>query len=203
MSSEPMTATDLPARRGRGRPRNPDADARITAAAAELMLARGFDKMTVDDVAARAGVGKATVYRRWPSKEDLAVAAMEQIYSAELPDADTGSIRGDLTQSFRNVLVFVNSLEGEAYLRMSVAESIRDPRIAALYRSSTQRAEATATRMYERAIVRGEVRPDIDVEIVVQWLGGLLGARTITQRPLPGPDEVDFLVEFTLRGILV
>ena len=53
---------------------------RITAAAAELMLQRGFDRTTVDDVASRAGVGKATVYRRWPSKEDLAVAAMETLY---------------------------------------------------------------------------------------------------------------------------
>jgi AcrR family transcriptional regulator len=166
------------------------------------MLQRGFDKMTVDDVAARAGVGKATVYRRWPSKEDLAVAAMEEIYSAELPDPDTGSIRGDLTENFRNVLNFVNSPEGEAYFRMSMAESIRDPRIAALYRASTERAEETAALMYERGIARGEVRPDIDIPTVVQWLGGLLGARAITHRKLPQSDDVDRLVEFTLRGIL-
>ncbi|HET6625487.1 MAG TPA: TetR/AcrR family transcriptional regulator [Nocardioidaceae bacterium] len=189
-------------RRGRGRPRNPATDHRITAAAAELMLHRGFDKMTVDDVAAKAGVGKATVYRRWPSKEELAVAAMAQIYSAELPDPDTGSIHGDLVENFTNVLAFVNSPEGEAYFRMSMAESIRDPRIAALYRASTERAEATAARMYERAIERGEVRADIDVSIVVQWLGGLIGARAITHRPLPQVQDVETLVAFTLRGIL-
>ena len=191
-----------PVRRGRGRPRNPETDHKITAAAAELMLHRGFDKMTVDDVAAKAGVGKATVYRRWPSKEDLAVAAMEQIYSVELPDPDTGSIRDDLTESFRSVLRFVNSQEGESYIRMSMAESIRDPRIAALYRASTERAEGTAARMYERAIERGEVRPDIDIPVIVQWLGGLIGARAITHRPLPQVEDVDALVEFTLRGIL-
>ena len=191
-----------PVRRGRGRPRNPETDQKITAAAAELMLHRGFDKMTVDDVAARAGVGKATVYRRWPSKEDLAVAAMAQIYSMELPDPDTGSIRTDLRESFRNVLGFVNSPEGESYIRMSMAESIRDPRIAALYRASTERAEESAARMYERAIERGEVRADIDVPMVVQWLGGLIGARAITHRPLPQVEDVDALVEFTLRGIL-
>jgi AcrR family transcriptional regulator len=202
MTNVAQPSDDLPVRRGRGRPRNPETDRRITAAAAELMLHRGFDKMTVDDVAAKAGVGKATVYRRWPSKEDLAVAAMEEIYSAELPDPDTGSIRGDLTESFRNVLNFVNSPEGEAYFRMSMAESIRDPRIAALYRASTERAEESAGLMYQRAIARGEVRGDIDIAVVVQWLGGLLGARAITHRPLPQSDDVDGLVEFTLRGIL-
>src|SRR5919107_4996917 len=95
------TAGDPPVRRGRGRPRDPDTDARITTAAAELMLQRGFDRTTVDDVAAHAGVGKATVYRRWPSKEDLAVAAMGSLYSTEMPEPDTGSIMNDLAESYR------------------------------------------------------------------------------------------------------
>ena len=194
-------ASEAPVRRGRGRPRNPETDTRITEAAAELMLERGFDKMTVDDVAARAGVGKATVYRRWPSKEDLAVAAMQEIYSAEIPDPDSGSIRSDLVESFRNVLGFVNSPAGQAYLRMSIAESVRDPRIAALYRASTERAEDQACRMYERAIARGEVRDDIDLLATVQWLGGLLAARAITNRPMPTVDDVEMLVDFTLNGI--
>src|SRR6201995_6119515 len=85
------TSGGPPARRGRGRPRDPATDEKITKAAAELMLQRGYDRTTVDDVADRAGVGKATVYRRWPSKEDLAVAAMETLYSAEMPQPDTGS----------------------------------------------------------------------------------------------------------------
>lgn len=192
---------DIPVRRGRGRPRNPETDQRITAAAAELMLLRGFEKMTVDDVAAKAGVGKATVYRRWPSKEDLAVAAMAQIYSTALPDPDTGTIEGDLVENFTKVLAFVNSHDGEAYFRTSMAESIRDPRIAALYRSSTERAEETAALMYRRGIERGEVRPDIDIDIVVQWLGGIIGSRAITHRPLPQVEDVTALVRFTLDGI--
>jgi len=194
-------AGDQMVRRGRGRPRDPETDERITAAAADLMLLRGFDKMTVDDVASQAGVGKATVYRRWPSKEDLAVAAMEQIYSTELPDPDTGTVEGDLVESFTNVLAFVNSPQGEAYVRMSMAESIRDPRIAALYRASTERAEETAARMYHRGIERGEVRPDIDIDVVVQWLGGIIGSRAITHRPLPQVEDVKDLVKLVLSGI--
>ena len=192
---------DLPVRRGRGRPRDPETDERITTAAAELMLQRGFDRTTVDDVAARAGVGKATVYRRWPSKEDLAVAAMETLYSAEMPEPDTGSIETDLAESYRSVLLFVNTPEGEAFLRTSIAESVRDHRIAELYRASTERRETYSRATFERAIRRGEVRPDIDVDSAVQWLGGLLAVRAITHRPMPGIDEVDSLVAFTLRGV--
>ncbi|MGN6129556.1 MAG: TetR/AcrR family transcriptional regulator [Nocardioidaceae bacterium] len=208
MTAEPAQRTPgtsgapaTPVRRGRGRPRDPETDGRITAAAARLILQRGFDKTTVDDVAAAAGVGKATVYRRWPSKEDLAVAAMESLYAAEFPEPDTGSIRTDLAASYRGVLEFVNTPEGEAYLRMSIAESVRDPRIAALYQDATERRERTSRHTFERAIARGEVRPDIDVDAAVQWLGGLLAVRAITNRPMPGVDEVDRLVEFTLRGV--
>jgi AcrR family transcriptional regulator len=192
---------DEPVRRGRGRPRAPGTDERITAAAAELLLLRGFDRTTVDDVAARAGVGKATVYRRWPSKEDLAVAAMASLYSTEMPEPDTGSIREDLAASYRSVLAFVNAVDGAAFLRMSIAESVRDDRIAALHRSSAERREELTRRTFERAIARGEVRPDIDVDSAVQWLGGLLAIRAITHRPMPTVDDVDALVEFTLRGV--
>lgn len=191
-----------PVRRGRGRPRDPRTDDRIIEAAAELMRQRGFERTTVDDVAARAGVGKATVYRRWPSKDDLAVAAMDRLYAVEIPSPDTGSIRTDLEESYRSALAFVATPEGEAYLRMSIAESVRDERIAKLYRTASERAEEQARGMYRRAIERGEVRPDCDVECCVQWLGGLIAMRAITNRPLPTVEEVPRLVELTLRGIL-
>jgi AcrR family transcriptional regulator len=203
MSLSPATTDQAPVRRGRGRPRDPGTDERITAAAAELLLERGFDRTTVDDVAARAGVGKATVYRRWPSKEDLAVAAMETLYVTEMPEPDTGSIRGDLTESYSSVLAFVNTPAGEAFLRTTIAESVRDDRIAALHRSATEHREKMSRLTFERAIERGEVRPDVDVDSAVQWLGGVLSNRAITHRPMPGLEDVEALVDFTLAGVLV
>ena len=196
-----MADQDAPRRRGRGRPRDPETDSKITRAAAELLLLRGFDKTTVDEVAARAGVGKATVYRRWPSKEDLAVAAMETLYSAEFPEPDTGSIRGDLAASYRSFIAFANTDTGKAYMRMSITESLRDERIAALYRASTERRELEARRSLERAIERGEVRKDADIDTAVQYLGGIIIARVILGRPLPQLEDVDDLVEFTLRRL--
>jgi AcrR family transcriptional regulator len=188
------------ARRKRGRPRDPEADGRILEAAASLMLAHGFDNMTVDDVAARARVGKATVYRRWAKKEDLAVAAMQQLYDARMPTPDTGSIRGDLRQSFTDVLMFANSDAGAAYLRTCVAESVRDPRIAALYRAANDQAEAGAREMFERGIARGEVRPDVNIPAAVQVLAGILLVRTITAMPMPVEAEVEGLVDLVLAG---
>src|SRR3954452_17566586 len=170
---------EAPVRRGRGRPRDPETDERITTAAAELLLQRGCDRTTVDDVAARAGVGKATVYRRWPSKEDLAVAAMEPLYNVEMAEPDTGDIRRDLTESYRSVLAFVNTRDGAAFLRTSIAESVRDDRIAALHRESTERREDVSRVTLERAIKRGQVRADIDIDSAIQWLGGILAIRAI------------------------
>lgn len=201
MTSDEHPAGEQPVRRGRGRPRDPETDKRIVMAAADLMLNRGFDRMTVDDVAARAGVGKATVYRRWPSKQDLAVEAMTELFASEFPEPDTGSIQGDVTESIRNIIAFVNTGQGEAFLRTTIAESIRDPRIAALYRESTERSEEGGRRILQRGIDRGEVRPDINVDLALQWLSGLLASRVISGRPLPGVDEVDDYVAWVLHGI--
>jgi AcrR family transcriptional regulator len=188
-------------RRKRGRPRDPQADGRILAAASSLILLRGFESMTVDEVASNAGVGKATVYRRWARKEDLAVAAMQQLYQDEMPAPDTGSIHGDLRALFRGVLTFVNSPAGLDYVRTTIKESMRDERIATLYREASHRAEGSAVAVFERAITRGEVRPDIHMGAAVQFLGSLVAMRAITGEEMPDLAELDQLVELVLRGI--
>ncbi|HEX6515937.1 MAG TPA: TetR/AcrR family transcriptional regulator [Nocardioidaceae bacterium] len=203
MSTVEQQAGKEPVRRGRGRPRDPETDKRIISAAADLILRRGFERMTVDEVAAQAGVGKATVYRRWPSKQDLAVKAMTELFTTEFPEPNTGSIRGDVTESIRRILRFVNTEEGQAFLRTTIAESIRDPRIAKLYRESSERSEEAGRRILQRGIERGEVRPDINVDLTMEWLSGLLSARVISGRPLPTLDELDSYVEWVLHGISV
>lgn len=196
-----MPAPPAPPRRKRGRPRDPEADGRILAAASSLILMRGFESMTVDEVASNAGVGKATVYRRWARKEDLAVAAMEQLYRDEMPPPDTGSVRGDLSATFTALLTFVNSPAGADYVRTTIKESMRDERIAALYRSASQRAQERSAEIYQRAIERGEVRADLPKQTAVQFLGGLVISRAVMGLPFPAVDEVQELVDFVMRGI--
>src|SRR4051812_43398401 len=192
----PAMSSPVPeVRRKRGRPRDPQADGRILAAASALILVRGFDSMTVDEVASTAGVGKATVYRRWSRKEDLAVAAMEQLYRDEMPPPDTGSIRGDLRAMYTSVLTFVNSPAGTDYVRTTVKESMRDDRIAALYREANDRAEEGAYTVFRRAIDRGEVRPDVHIAAAVQFLGGLVTLRAVGGHQMPKMEELDQLVE--------
>lgn len=196
------TIQSEPTRRGRGRPRDPKTDQRIIAAATQLMLERGFDKSTVDEVASRAGVGKATVYRRWSSKEDLAVSAMEALFNIEFPEPDTGSLVGDLTESYSGLLAFANSPHGADFMRMALAESIRDPRIGDLYRESITRREETTRRRFEKAIANGEVRPDANIDAAIHWLGGMLTVRVVIGLPVPPMEDVESLVKFALQGVM-
>lgn len=165
------------------------------------MLTRGFDNMTVDEVAARARAGKATVYRRWAGKEDLAFAALEQLYNTQLPVPDTGTLYGDLLEGTRQALEFAASDTGRAYLRMTVSESLRDRRIGALYTSAFEGQEAAAREVFRRGVERGELRPDFRMDIAVNWLAGLMILYAIIERPAPSPDEAEDFVRFVLEGI--
>jgi AcrR family transcriptional regulator len=187
----------------RGRPRDPDAEPRIRRYAVQLLLERGFDGMTVDDVAEAAGVGKATIYRRWASKELLANDAMAQLFDIEIPDADTGSIAGDLRQVYLDALVFVNSQEGLALIRLAVTEMNRDEQFAAVYRSFLERRIALTANALERARQRGEqIRAGADPVLMVQWLAGVLILRAMTGEPMPAVEDTDYLVEMTMRSIV-
>lgn len=198
----PLAETPAPpVRRKRGRPRDPHADGRILAAASSLILVHGFDAMTVDEVASTAGVGKATVYRRWARKEDLAVAAMEQLYDAEMPVPDTGTLRGDLAEAYRAQLGFARSAAGADYLRTLVKESMRDERMAALYRAAHDRSERNAQEIFSRAKARGELDVDVPVELLVKLLSGLVVLATVMGTATPTPDEVEALVDLVVRGI--
>jgi AcrR family transcriptional regulator len=201
ISASPTQPEEPPAPRRKGRPRDSSADDRILAAAAELILTRGFDNMTVDEVAARARAGKATVYRRWSGKEDLAFAALEQLYGNELPVPDTGSLLEDLRAATRQALEFSASETGRAYLRMTVGESLRDRRVGALYTAAFEGQEAAAREMFQRGIDRGELRPDFRMDMAVDWFAGLMILYAVIDRPVPSPDEADELIDFVLEGI--
>jgi AcrR family transcriptional regulator len=191
------------ARPRRGRPRDPDAEPRIRRYAVELLLERGFDGMTVDDVAEAAGVGKATIYRRWASKEQLASDALAELFNIEIPDADTGSIAEDLRRVYHHALLFVNSKRGLALIRLAVSEANRDERSAAIYRAFLDRRVALTRESLERARARGEpIRTSVDPVLMVEWLAGVFIVRALTGEPMPTPEDTDHLVEFTLRSIM-
>jgi AcrR family transcriptional regulator len=187
----------------RGRPRDPEAEPRIRRYAVQLLLERGFDGMTVDDVAEAAGVGKATIYRRWASKELLANDAMADLFDMEIPDADTGSIAGDLLEVYRTALAFANSERGLALIRLAVAEANRDQRSAQIYRDVLDRRIELTEAALDRARSRGEqIRSTADPVLMVEWMAGVFVVRALTGRPMPPPEDAERLADVTLRAIL-
>lgn len=196
MSHPPVVS---PARRGR--PRDPGAAGRIKAAAADLLLERGYERMTVDDVAERAGVGKATVYRRWPSKDELAYDALAALLDVEVPTPDTGTIVGDLTQVYADLIGFLGTPRGVNFLRLAASESGRDERIGALYRQAVERRIELSLPSFERAISRGEVRADAELSAVCEAVLGVIVLRALIGAPLPTAADIPKMVELTLDGI--
>ncbi len=186
----------------RGRPRDPEAEPRIRRYAVQLLLERGFDKMTVDDVAEAAGVGKATIYRRWASKEQLANDALTEMFDIQIPDADTGSIAGDLRQVYTDALLFVNGPRGSGLIRLAITEAGRDVQIAGLYREFLDRRIKLTADALERARQRGEpILDNADPVLMVEWLAGVLILRVLTNQPMPALEDVDHLVAMTMRSI--
>jgi AcrR family transcriptional regulator len=186
----------------RGRPRDPDAEPRIRACALDLLLERGFDKMTVDDVADAAGVGKATIYRRWPSKEQLAYDALTMMFDTEVPEPDTGSFEEDIRLLYTEAISFVGTKAGRAMVRLGITEATRDPAVAQIYTDFLKRRVDACERRLERARKRGEpIREGIDPAVQVEWLTGLLVVRVITGAEMFSADDVEQLVAVTMHGV--
>jgi AcrR family transcriptional regulator len=139
------------------------------------LLVRGLHAMSMDDVARRAGVSKATIYRWWPSKELLALDALAEEW-ATAPTAgegETGSLRDDLLARFRP---WVRQLNRKPYARVLaglVAQAQTDPAFAELYREHFIRPRRDATReLLDRARDRGEIGGDTDLELTLDLLYG-------------------------------
>jgi AcrR family transcriptional regulator len=196
MSERIKTAT----RRPMGRPRDERADQAILDATLQLMAEAGARDLRMDDVAGRAGVGKATIYRRYRSKDELITAAVAELVS-EIAVPDTGGTRADLLALMRGaVAVYRRSVE--AAVMPSLVEAIsRDAELAHLVREGFLAKRRMALRaVLERGIERGDLRADLDIELALDVLGGPLFYRLlITGGPI---DEqlADGVVELILRG---
>lgn len=169
-----MTGTEIGVTR-RGRPRSEKAKQAILTAAIELLLERGLHPMSMDDVAERAGVSKATIYRWWGSKELLALDALATAWAAPSPSAqrDTGSLRGDLLARFRPWLRQLNEQPYGRVIAGLVAEAQTNPEFARLYVEHFVQPRRDATRaVLRRAIDRGEIASDTNIEVALDLLYG-------------------------------
>jgi AcrR family transcriptional regulator len=185
-----------------GRKRDHTRDPEILQAAIDVLAECGYERMTIDMVAARAKAGKATLYRRWSSKAEMvvdAIACMKQgEFSPEnLPD--TGTLRGDLLAMIRP-----HSLE-ESERKLQVMAAVvsmlsRDPQLAeAVGAAITEPRTAINRALMQRAVDRGEIRSDADIETIAQIGPSMATYRTLAQRK---PVDRDFLVSI-IDGVVL
>jgi len=185
-----------------GRRRDHTRDPEILAAAIEVLAETGFDGMTIDMVATRAKAGKATLYRRWPSKNELVIDAVACMKMGDLDVAhlpDTGTLRGDLV-----AMIKPRSIQ-EAEKKMQIMAGLMSmlstaPELADAANNAIAKPRAAANRfLMQRAIDRGEISPRCDIETLALVTPSMAAYRTLIERK---PVDRDFLISL-IDGVLL
>ncbi|HEY7430309.1 MAG TPA: TetR/AcrR family transcriptional regulator [Streptosporangiaceae bacterium] len=187
----------------RGRPRSEKAHKAILDAAAELLLARGLSAVSMDAVAERAGVSKATIYRWWPTKETLALDALYTEWATVGPSPrDTGSLRSDLLALLRPWARLTSSRPYGRVIAALITEAQTDPVFATEYRQRVVEPRRDQARaIFRRAIERGEIPPDTNIEVALDLLYGPLYHRLLHgHAPLTDRFTQD-VIDMALNGI--
>lgn len=191
-----MSAPDI----ALGRPRSAEAHTAILNAAIALTREVGFDALAMEAIAARAGVGKATVYRRWKTKEALIADALDRLVrSSSAPD--TGSFEDDLLTVMRGNLRMYQDPATAALLSGLVAAMARNPQVAAAVRNGFVEARRNVMRqVVARGIAAGALATGTDIELVLDMLSGPLVYRTLISGVRVDSRLVDVVVRAVLRG---
>jgi AcrR family transcriptional regulator len=165
-----------------GRPRSPEADQAIVDAALAVFAEEGFDGLTMEAVAARAGVGKATVYRRYPGKAELVMRAASCLSAAEAPAADTGSLAGDLRAIARSLVHLLTGTVAGRCVPELVAALPRCAQLAGEHQRFIAARRRGTVDAVARAVARGELAADVDAELVADLLAGPIFYRHLVLR---------------------
>ncbi|MGO9890904.1 MAG: TetR/AcrR family transcriptional regulator [Solirubrobacteraceae bacterium] len=183
MPSVKHTAEQRPAHRG-GRPLDPTRDAAILQAALDGLAELGYDRLSMDEIAARAHAGKGALYRRWPSKAALVIDAILAWREAQAPieAPDTGSLRGDLDAMIQAVPEFDDAAKQQIAVFHGLATAAnRDPELKAAFSTQLlQRPRRVIGEVLERAVARGEIPADQDLELIPDIIIGLNLVRMVT-----------------------
>jgi AcrR family transcriptional regulator len=144
-----------------------------------LIQETGYDAFSLEALAARAGVGKATIYRRWSSKEGVAVEALQRFVS-RIPTPDLGDLRADLIAVLTSDATLHSDPRTPALLSSLLAATARSPRIAEAVRQGfVASRERALTVILERAKGRGEIPADLDLRLAVELCAGVFLYRTL------------------------
>lgn len=184
-----------------GRPRNHGADEAVLTAAYEMLADGGLPAVTIEAVSARSGIAKPTIYRRWPNRTAVAIAAFAARMLHEIPLVDTGDAQADLVETVRQLAEFYTTPAGTVLAQL-VAAGVTDQQAAARLHETyfaVRRRELEA--IWNRAVSNGAVRDGIAFDDVLDLLFG-----PILYRLLIGPEPLDgrtaaTLAELALNGL--
>jgi AcrR family transcriptional regulator len=168
------------ARRPGGRPRSEKAHQAILDAARAELMDEGFTRFRLEHVAARAGVGKATIYRRWPSKEALAGELLAELAATHIAVVDSGDTRAELATCTDNALRAIRETPFGPVVRALLSQIAINPRLGDPFRATVVQAHRNeVARVVQRGIARGDLRPDADLGIATELLIGPVYFRLI------------------------
>lgn len=156
----------------RGRPRSEESEEAILGATIQLLSEKPLREISMEEIARKAGVGKATIYKWWPSKAYVALDAFLRKTNRMVPTPDTGSVRIDILEQLRSLMVFYRSPAGRI-LGQFVAESQVDPEFASLFRKLflKPRRELVGV-IFDRGVRRGEIEQHLNRELVLDLIYG-------------------------------
>jgi AcrR family transcriptional regulator len=185
----------------RTRGRAADVVERVLTATGEELSRAGYAALRVEDVAARSGVNKTTIYRRWPNKAELVAAALREITA--LPAAvDTGNLREDLRSSLLQTIAFATEPVGRGLMRMMQTERA-DPEVDAIARTLRSEQRSMRVAMVERGIARGELPPGTNAELLVDLVSAPVLTRAVTFGEIVDERYIDSVLDLVLAGARV
>jgi AcrR family transcriptional regulator len=188
----------MAANRGGRRP-DPTVDAAIRGALAELIFDRGFE-MTFDEVAARAGVGRTTVFRKYSNKRNMVLDAITHVTLGQIDVPDTGSLHQDLRTAIAEIMRVFGEPRLRQLTRQGLGEACRDPGFATVLRTTLDRRLEMIAALLQRGVERDELPAATDTRLIADLISGIIAIRVATGDPLPGAQEVEALADGLLRG---
>jgi AcrR family transcriptional regulator len=188
---------EKPARRTSGGPvLLDDVTAAIEAAFFEELAGVGYGRLSIDAVAKRAGVGKAAIYRRWKSKQELAADLVTRVALAAIDVPDTGTLRGDVRAYLANGHEALTHRLARRIIPDLIAESVRDPEWGSMMADKIREPRREkAAALFERARNRGEIADDVDMEVALDMVGGALYWRQSVMQIDADDDYLDRLTD--------
>ncbi|TCO49731.1 TetR/AcrR family transcriptional regulator [Actinocrispum wychmicini] len=181
--------------------RSEEARQAVLHAADDLLVERGFAGVTIEGVAARAGVAKQTIYRWWSSKVDILLDTLIDDMAKELTPRDHGDVSRDLRAHLHKVALFLTRADAGAVFRALVGHAQHDPAMAARLRADYLSQQRARDRIpLERAVERGELSSETDIEVALDELLGPVHYRVlVTGEPVPRKFTDHLVDQFLVR----